>query len=123
MATTLKPSFPKNIEVIEHDIRKGIPFDTCHFDAVYSCLLFPVGFTVSQIEYAFSEIHKALRAGGLFLACVRVDVRGFFDERFLRSRLSTFRIESLVPENISVGSYNFNVINFIARKGGQDGSD
>ncbi len=116
-------SVQKNIEAIQHDIRKGIPFDTFHFDAIYSCLLFPVGFTVSQIEYAFSEIRRVLRVGGLFLACVRIDVRGFFDERFLRSRLNTFSIESLIAEDISVGSYNFHVINFVARKGERDGSN
>jgi SAM-dependent methyltransferase len=113
----------KNIEAIQHDIRKGIPFDACRFDAVYSCLLFPVGFTGPQIEYAFSEIHRVLRVGGLFLACVRVDVSGFFNERYFRSRLNTFNMESLVAEDISVGSYNFNVINFIARKGGRDGDN
>jgi SAM-dependent methyltransferase len=110
-------SLQKNVEAIEHDVRKSIPFATCHFDAVYSCLLFPVGFTVSQIEYVFSEIHRVLRVGGLFLACIRIDVGSVFDEIFLRARLNIFRIENLVTEDISVGSYNFIVINFVARKG------
>jgi len=116
-------SLEGNVSAVCCDICKGIPFDDGYFDVIYSFLLFPVGFTDSQIEYVFSDIHRVLRADGLFLSCVRIDVSSFFSENYLRSKLGRFRVENLVTKNILVKKYHFNVIEFIARKGGQDGGN
>ncbi|MBI5044249.1 MAG: class I SAM-dependent methyltransferase [Nitrospirae bacterium] len=113
-------SASKKIEAIHCDICKGIPFGDGYFDAVYSFLLFPVGFSNSQIEFVFSEIHRVLRNNGLFLSCVRNDVEAisFFNKGYLYSRLAGFQVDSLINRTISVGKYQFNVIEFFAKKGG-----
>ena len=113
-ATSLK----KNIVPIQYDICKGIPFDDEYFDAVYSFLLFPVGFTEIKIEYIFSDINRVLQHNGLFLACVRIskEVSSFFDERYIRSKLKRFHINTLNARNISVGRYHFNVIEIFSRR-------
>lgn len=111
----------RNIEVIHCDICTGIPFGNEYFDAVYSFLLFPVGFSDLQIDFVFSEIHRVLRNNGLFLSCVRngVEAISFFNEKYLYSRLDGFQVDSLTARSIPVGSYHFNVIEFITRKGGR----
>lgn len=111
-------SLKKNIVPIQYDICKGIPFDDGYFDAVYSFLLFPVGFTEIKIEYIFSEINRVLQHNGLFLACVRTDkeVSSFFDEKYIRSKLKMFHINTLNARNISVGRYHFNVIEIFSRR-------
>ena len=111
-------SASKNIEAIYCDVCKGIPFGDEYFDAVYSFLLFPVGFSDVQIEFVFSEIHRVLRSNGLFLSCVRTDVEtgSFFNEGYLYSRLNGFRMESLINKTVSVEKYQFNVIEFFAKK-------
>ncbi|MBI3378351.1 MAG: class I SAM-dependent methyltransferase [Nitrospirae bacterium] len=108
----------KNVVPIQYDICKGMPFDDGYFDAVYSFLLFPVGFSETEIEYIFSEIYRVLQHNGLFLACVRTgkEVSSFFDERYIRSKLKMFHINTLNARNISVGRYNFNVIEIFSRR-------
>lgn len=118
-------SAARNIETRHCDIRKGIPFGDGYFNAVYSFLLFPVGFIDSQIEFVFSEIHRVLRNNGLFLSCVRNDVEAisFFNRGYLYSRLNGFQVDSLINKTASVGNYHFDVIEFFARKGGRYGSN
>jgi SAM-dependent methyltransferase len=113
-ATSLK----KNIVPIQYDICKGIPLDDGYFDAVYSFLLFPIGFTEIKIEFIFSEIYRVLQHNGLFLACVRTDkeVSSFFDERYVRAKLKMFHINTLNAMNISVGRYHFNVVEIFSRR-------
>lgn len=110
----------RNIETIHCDVCKGIPSGDEYFDAVYSFLLFPVGFSDLQIDFVFSEIHRVLRNNGLFLSCVRNDVEAisFFNERYLYSRLDGFQVDSLINKTVSVGKYQFNVIEFFVKKGG-----
>lgn len=54
------------------------------------------GFTDSQIEFVFSEIHRVLRNNGLFLSCVRNNVKAisFFNKEYLYSKLNGFQVDS-----------------------------
>lgn len=108
----------RNIDMIHCDVCKGIPFGDEYFNAAYSFLLFPVGFSDLQIDFVFSEIQRVLRNNGLFLSCVRNDVEAisFFNKAYLYSKLNGFKVNGLINKTISIGKYKFDVIEFFAKK-------
>jgi SAM-dependent methyltransferase len=65
----------KNISLhLRHfEARQALPFDSSHFDAVYSHMFYNMRFTDEQLSYLFKESSRILKHNGLLYFSVRSD--------------------------------------------------
>lgn len=67
----LKLGLSDNITVIQHDVRKPLPFEEKSFDACFSHMLYCMAFTGKELELLSSEVRRTLRPGGLNIYTAR----------------------------------------------------
>ena len=60
-----------NLKVKCHDIRLKLPFDNNSIDGCFSHMLYCMAFSLDQIKFLSSEIHRVLKPGGLNIFSVR----------------------------------------------------
>lgn len=65
LAGRAAPSEAGHITIVNHDVRRPLPFEDHSFDACYSHMLLCMALTTQQIESLLREIWRVLRPGGL----------------------------------------------------------
>ncbi len=60
-----------SINASTYDATKPLPFSDSEFDAVYSHMLFSMGFTQEQLKFIFQEIKRVLKNNGFHFFSVR----------------------------------------------------
>ena len=65
----------KNISLhLSHfEVRQTLPFDSSHFDAVYSHMFYNMRFTDKELKFLFKESSRVLKNNGLLYFSVRSD--------------------------------------------------
>ena len=55
------------------EVRQTLPFDSTHFDAVYSHMFYNMSFTDKELKFLFKESRRVLKNNGLLYFSVRSD--------------------------------------------------
>jgi len=59
------------IHVIQHDLRKPLPFNENSFDACYAHMVYCMAFTTLELEFISAEVQRVLKPGGFIVYTVR----------------------------------------------------
>jgi SAM-dependent methyltransferase len=72
----------KNIALhLSHfEVRQALPFDSSHFDAIYSHMFYNMRFTDEELNYLFKESSRVLKNNGLLCFSVRSDKDVFYNK-------------------------------------------
>ena len=65
----LVPARP--VAVLQHDVRKALPFEDASFDACYSHMLLCMDFSMAEIHAIIREVRRVLKPGGIFVYTAR----------------------------------------------------
>ena len=72
----------KNISLhLSHfEVRQALPFDSSHFDAIYSHMFYNMRFTNEELNFLFKESSRVLKNNGLLYFSVRSDKDVFYNK-------------------------------------------
>ncbi|MEW9674558.1 class I SAM-dependent methyltransferase, partial [Ammoniphilus sp. 3BR4] len=61
----------RSVHVLQHDVRKPLPFDPNFFDGCYSHMLYCMAFNKKELEFLSEEVNRVLKNKGLNIFTVR----------------------------------------------------
>ncbi|MGA8844165.1 MAG: class I SAM-dependent methyltransferase [Nitrososphaeraceae archaeon] len=73
-----KESGLSSISIKNWDAKQGLPFDNDYFDAVYSHMLFNMGFKYQDLQDLLKEVNRTLKNNGFHCFSIRSDNDKFY---------------------------------------------